>query len=218
MKTDLELQRDVQEELNWEPSVNAAGVGVIVKDGVVTIEGRLDSLAEKWAAERAAKRVAGVKALAVEVEVVPPGPSERTDADIARAAEYALQWSVWVPVDHIKVMVEKGRVTLEGQVDSEFQRIKAENAIRRLKGVKGILNEVTVKPLAKPTDVKAKIEAAFKRSAILEAQRIVVKSDGATVTLTGSVRNWAERNEAERAAWAAPGVTKVNDFITTVGY
>ena len=218
MKTDLDLQRDVQEELNWEPSVNAAGIGVIVKDGVVTIEGRVDSLAEKWAAERATKRVAGVKALAVEVNVVPPGPSERTDADIARAAENALEWSAWVPANQVKVMVEKGCITLEGQVDSEFQRQTAVKVMRRLTGVKRIINEVTVKPKATPTDVKAKIEAAFKRSAILEAQRITVKSDGATVTLTGSVRNWAEREEADHAAWAAPGVTKVNDFITTVGY
>jgi len=213
MKNDVDLQRDVFDELKWEPAVHSTDIGVIVKDGVVTLEGVVDSYPEKWAAERAAKRVSGVKALALELEVKLPGFGKQSDADIAEAAENALKWDVLVPQDRIKVTVEKGFLTLEGQVDWEFQRSAAKRAVQYLTGVKGVANEITVEPKVAPTDVKAQIEAALKRNAILDAQQIKVQADGGKVTLRGNVRSWAERDEAEAAAWAAPGVNEVTDFI-----
>src|SRR5271157_5177780 len=151
MKTDRELQLDVLEELRWEPGVNATDIAATVKGGVVTLEGTVDSFAEKWAAEKAAKRLPGVKALAVEIEVKLPGSSERSDADIARAAENALQWNVSVPNDRIKLTVEKGFLTLEGEVDWQYQRSAAEQAVLYLTGVKGVTNEITVKPRVAPS-------------------------------------------------------------------
>ena len=165
MKSDRELQIDVLDELRWEPGVNATDIGATVKDGVVTLEGTVDSYAEKWAAEKAVKRLPGVKALAVEVEVKLPGSCERNDADIARTAKNVLDWDVLVPHDRIKVMVEDSRITLEGEVDWQFQRSAAERAVLRLTGIKGVTNEITIKPKVAPTNVKEKIESALKRSA-----------------------------------------------------
>jgi osmotically-inducible protein OsmY len=212
--TDLELKKKVEDELNWEPSVNAAEIGVAVKSGIVTLSGNISSYWQKFSAERAAARVSGVKAVVNELEVRLPTSSERTDEDIARAAVNHLNWAVSVPADRIKVTVSKGWITLAGTVEWNYQRVAAENAVRHLIGVKGVSNLIEVKPQVSKGEVKAAIEAALKRSAELDASRITVETDGDRVILRGTVRSWAERNEAERAAWKAPGVRMVDNRIT----
>ena len=215
MKSDSDVQRSVQDELKWEPGVSdASKIGVAVKDGVVTLTGFVSSYAEKWAAERAAKRVSGVNALAVELQVQLPGYAKKSDADIAKAAEHALSWAVLVPASSVSVMVEHGWVTLDGNLNWQYQRSAAEDAVRGLTGVIGISNRIAVKPTVSPIDIKSKIEAALKRNAILDAESINVQTDGGKVTLTGTVSSWAERDEAEAAAWAAPGVTDLKDALT----
>jgi len=216
VKSDMQLQRDVSEELKWDPAVNAAEIRVEVKDGAVTLAGRVDYFAEKWAAEWAAKRVSGVKELAVEIEVKPIRFRQLRDADIARAAESALKWHAYVPQDRIKVTVEDGWITLEGEVEKQFEKETARQVVLHLAGVKGVSNQIVLKPKVEPTEVQDKIEAAFKRSAILDLTRIAVKADGGKVALTGTVRSWTEYVDAERAAWAAPGVLEIKNLLRIV--
>ena len=214
MKTDTELQQDVIAELKWEPSINAAQIGVEVQDGIVTLAGHVNTYAEKRGAERAAQRVSGVKALTVEMDVKLAGSSKRTDADIAGSAKNALQWRSALPKDSVKVMVESGWITLSGDVDWEFQRQAATGAVRYLTGVTGVSNQIVLKPKVTLTAVKSEIEAALKRRAMADAQTISVEVSGADVTLTGEVNSWSERDLARHSAWGTPGVRNVVDHMT----
>jgi osmotically-inducible protein OsmY len=216
MKTDAQLQKDVTAELGWEPSINAAQIGVEVKDGIVTLAGHVSCYAEKWDAERAAQRVAGVKALTVEIEVKLPGTSARTDIDVARSVENVLQWATDVPKSSLKVMVENGWITLTGEVDWDYQRQAAASAIRHLTGVRGVSCNIAVKPKVSTSAVKSDIEAALKRRATSESQKIKVAVHGTSVTLTGTAHSWSERELAAHSAWGTPGVQYVVDEITVV--
>ncbi|HTD04725.1 BON domain-containing protein [Undibacterium sp.] len=214
MKTDMQVQEDVIAELKWEPSVNSAQIGVEVKDGVVTLAGHVDSYAEKRDAERAAQRVSGVKALAVEMDVTLPGTSLRHDIDIARSAENVLQWTTYLPRDCVKVIVENGWITLTGEVGWEYQRKAAVDAVRYLMGVTGVSADIVVKPEVSAITIKADIEASLKRRAKADAQDILVVVDGSDVTLSGLVHSWAEREMANHSAWGTPGVRNVVDRLT----
>ncbi len=217
MTNSTKLQHDVQEELEWEPSVDASQIGVAAtQPGIVTLTGTVATYAEKVSAERAAKRLSGVRAVANDIEVQPIGSMKRTDTDIAQAVLRALDWDIAVPHEKIKARVDDGWVTLEGEVVLQFQRAAAENAVRRLNGVRGVTNQIRlqVRPLAQPAEVKDRIEAALRRSAEIDARGIQVDAKDSMITLRGKVRTWAERDEAERAAWGAPGVLAVKDELT----
>lgn len=213
MKTNSELQHDVMEELKWEPILNASEIGVITKNGVVTLTGHVDSYSKKYAAEQATKRVAGVKAVVESIEVKLSGSSKRTDSDIAQAALNAIKWHSSVPDERIKLKVENGWVYLEGDVDWDFQREAARTSVENLLGVRGVSSQITVKPHIKPLEIKEKIRKSFERSATIDADNIRIETDGSKVILSGCVHSWTAREDAETAAWAAPGVSQVENKI-----
>jgi osmotically-inducible protein OsmY len=214
MRSDDEIKRDVEEELRFDPDIDETDIAVAVKDGVVTLSGFARSYGQRRAAEAAAKRISGVLGVVNDVEVRLPIIHRRPDPDIARDAVEAIK--LWLPFSYekIKVVVKDGWITLEGEVEWNYQREAAEKAVRRLRGVKGISNFIQLKPRVAPAEIKHRIEGAFRRSAEIDASRITVEAHGGEVILKGSVRSWAERDEAERVAWAAPGVTRVDNRIT----
>ena len=212
-KTDVELKTNVLAELKYEPSVKITDIGVLVKDGTVTLNGYATSYGEKWDAVRAAKRVAGVKAIADDIEVKLPSSLRRTDGDIAAAAATQINWSTTIPEGTAKVTVREGWITLEGAVEWQYQKNAAENVVQYMAGVKGVDNLITIKPKLAAGEVESAIKQAFARNAVVDAKKIQVSTSGNKVTLRGEVRNYAERDEAERVAWAAPGVFFVDNQL-----
>jgi osmotically-inducible protein OsmY len=213
MKTDIEIQKDVLDELKWEPYLNATEIGVAVKNGIVTLSGTVNSYLKKTRAEKAAKRVSGVKAVAEDIEVKYADSLLKNDTEIAETILSALKWHSAINEEKIKVKVEDGVVTLDGEVDWEFQRNSAVMQIENLIGVKRIVNNITIKSGIVPKELKQKVNSAFHRSATIDAEKINIEVTGSKVVLTGKVRSWAEKNDAENAVWAAQGVNKVENNL-----
>ena len=213
MKTDNDLKNDVLAELLWDPLVPHTRIGVSTHQGIVTLTGHVDSYAEKVAARRAAQRVVGSKAIAIELDVVPTGEHKRSDTEIAAAAQQALGWNSSIPANKVQILVEKGWVTLSGMLDWNFQRKAVERAIRPLKGVVGIIDNINITAFPAPTDLSSRIQEALTRQAVREAKRMNVSVSGNVVTLSGNVHSWAESVAAEGAAWSAPGVSQVNNQL-----
>ena len=214
MQLDSDIEHDVESELKWDPDIDASDIGVAVKNGVVTLTGFVRSYSQKYQVEKATKRVKGVLGVANDIEVRLPSLNERTDPEIARAAVEAIKDELPSSHQNIKVVVKNGWLTLEGSIEREYQRDRVEAIVRKLKGVKGVSNMLALKPRVAPSEIKTKIEEAFRRSAEIDADRISVTASGGEVVLSGTVRSWAERHEAERTAWRASGVTKVENRIT----
>lgn len=213
MKTDIQIQKDVMDELKWQPFLNSSEIGVAVKNGIVTLSGIVDSYSKKLNAERAAKKVAGVKAIAEDIQIGVSPAYWRTDAEIAEAVINALKWHTAVPDDKLKVKVEEGNVTLEGEVEWDYQRSGAKSAIQNLSGVKSVFNLITIKPKLNPFELEQKIAAAFRRNATVDASKINVSTIGNKVILTGKVRSAAESEDAEDVAWEAAGVYQVENKL-----
>jgi osmotically-inducible protein OsmY len=213
MRLDSDIKRDVEDELSWDPDIDATDIGVAVRNGVVTLTGFVRSYAQRTEAERDAKRVAGVVGVANDIEVRLPVLDQRPDPEIARDVASALKAELPFSSENIKVVVRDGWLTLEGAVEWNYARERAESSVKRVRGVKGVTNAITLKPKVQPHEVRRKIEDALRRSAELDASRITVEANGNEVILRGTVKSWAERQEAERAAWAAPGVTRVENRI-----
>jgi osmotically-inducible protein OsmY len=211
--SDKELREAIEQALDWEPIIDAKGIGVSVEDGVATLAGHVESYPEKREAEKIAGRIRGVKAVVCDLRVALPPGNHRTDEDIARAAANAIAWNTLLPKGKIQVWVDKGRVTLEGMVDWQYQRRSADACIRYLDGVKDVNNHIVVQPCANRVAVKTQIEAALLRSAQLDADKIRIDVRGDRVILSGTVHSWVEREEAERAAWASPGVCDVENLL-----
>jgi osmotically-inducible protein OsmY len=214
MRLDSDIRRDVEDELRWDPDIDATDIAVAVNNGVVALTGFVRSYSQRTQAERDAKRVAGVVGVANDIEVRLPVIDQRPDPDIARDAVSALKSELPYSSENIKVIAKDGRITLEGTVEWNYARERAENAVKRIRGVKGVTNSITLKPKVAPHEVRRKIEDAFRRSAEIDASRVTVEANGSEVILRGTVKSWAEREEAERAAWAAPGVTRVDNRVT----
>jgi osmotically-inducible protein OsmY len=215
-RTDQQIQADVLEELRWDSRVLPNEIGVAAKDGIVSLTGWVDSYSKRWAAERGAHRVRGVQAVVNDLEVRLPVSAERTDPDIAAAVQRALEWDAFVPMQKIDLTVTKGWVSLQGEVEWQYQKRAAERGVRQLSGVRGVTNLITVRPRYQPApdELRRRVTDALIRSAETDAQRLRIEVDGDRVVLMGVVRAWAEKNEAERIAWSAPGVTAVDNRIT----
>jgi osmotically-inducible protein OsmY len=211
MKSDSQIQKDVMEELKWEPFLKASEIGVAVKNGIVTLSGHVDSYTKKLAAENAAKKISGVKAIAEDIQIGVSPADKKTDTEIAEAVLNTLRWHSAVQEEKIKIKVENGNVRLEGEVEWEYQRNNAKVAIENLTGVRSVLNVITVKPKVTSADIQQKINAAFQRSASIDAGKITAEVLGSMVTLRGKVRSFIEKEDAEVAAWNAPGVTSVEN-------
>jgi osmotically-inducible protein OsmY len=214
MRSDADIRADVEAELSYDPNIGASDIAISVKDGVVTLAGFVKSYFHRWQAERDTKRVKGVRGVANDIEIRLPALDARPDPEIAREAVQALSTALPYSGEKFTVTVKDGRVTLEGEAEWQYQREQAEAAVRRIRGIKSVVNSIQLQPKVPVTAVKRMIEDALKRSAEVDAQNIAVEAEGDKVILKGKVRSWAERQEAERAAWRAPGVRKVEDEIT----